>query len=325
MQFKVLKTNEISEKVWNELTIEFNDIFDRNNSPENLRTYYCSNAFGFSYHCLAFSSDDSISGYTAIIPFYYTLMKERIIIGVGGGSFVKKEYRKDIFILKDIWNCLRDYCLKEGVIAFLGISNANSFKYSLEILNRTHLGDLKYFFLPVRPFNILKLKNLKWLNPIFMAFGYLYILTNLVFSFFLRFKEASSSVKIELYNEFYKDRFYKEYKEVTSCQIRYFYKVLIEDGIKTAYLMDFREKDNRSYPSLTKSLLNIIRSEEIDLVLYIGTLRMKQFAMFKLPGKKEPKHLPVVIDLLAVEDPSRYNILLDYNNWELSLMNFDMR
>jgi hypothetical protein len=325
MRFKVLKTNEIADELWNELTIDFNYVFDKNNSPENLRTYYCSNAFGFSYHCLAFSSDDTISGYTAIIPFYYTLMKERVLIGVGGGSFVKKEYRKDIFVLRDIWINLRDYCLKEGIVALLGVSNVNSFRYSLELLDNIHLGNLKYFFIPVRPFNILKIKNIKWMNSIFVFLSYVYVLSNIAVSFFLRFKETVSSVNIELYEDFYKHRFYKEYKEVSSGKIRFYYKVYDEDGIKTAYLMDFRENSQRSYYALSKSLLSIIRFEKVDLVLFIGTLRMKQFVMIKIPSKKEPIHLPVVFDLLPVEDHSRYNVLLDYNNWELSLMNFDMR
>lgn len=325
MQYKVLKTYEISETLWNELTIEFNNIFNKNNSPEDLRTYYCSNAFGFSYHCIAFSSDDNVSGYTAIIPFYYRLIEERIIIGVGGGSFVKKKYRKDIFILREIWNCLRDYCVKEGLVAFLGVSNENSFRYSLEILNRTHIGDLKYYALPVRPFNILKIDKLKWANLFFVGFCYLFLYFSIGISFFFRLKETCSIVKIELYKDFYKHRFYREYKRKSSGQTNFCYRTFNEDGIKTVYLMDFRENGFRTNYSLSRSLLNIIRTEKVDLVLFIGTLRMKQFTMFKLSGKKEPKHLPVVIDLLAIEDPLSFSRLIDFGNWELSLMNFDMR
>jgi hypothetical protein len=325
MQYTVLRTNEINIELWNEFILEFNAIFLRKTSPEEFRRYYCSNAFGYSYHCFAFSSNGAIAGYTAIIPFYYTLFKERMVIGVGGGSFVKKEYRKDIFVLRDIWNCLRNYCLKDGIIAFLGISNVNSFRYSLEILKRTHLGNLKYYILPVHPMKILKRKKLRWLDSFFRALSYLFLLSNILLSYLLQFKEDNSKIKINLYKEFYDHRFYKDYTEIQSGNTRFYYKILIENGIKTAYLMDFREKGRRSYYSLSRSLLEIIRLEKIDLILFIGTLRMKQLAMFCLPDKKEPKKLPVVIDLLCVDNPSRYESLLDLNNWELSLMNFDLR
>ena len=98
-----------------------------------------------------------------------------------------------------------------------------------------------------------------------------------------------------------------------------------EEGVKTAYIMDFRQQGKRTHRALISLVTHILRKEKADAILFIGDLQLKQFILFKVPAKKVPQRFPLTIDYLGEDNKGIKNIVLLPNNWDFSLINFDVR
>ena len=106
----VYKTQDLSEKDWHGIVRGFNDSFDRNNSIESMQKYYAATILGYSYHALDYTEDGQLRGYNSIVPTLYDYHGKEILVGISGGTFVNKEFRKDVFIFKHLMTALFDYC-----------------------------------------------------------------------------------------------------------------------------------------------------------------------------------------------------------------------
>jgi hypothetical protein len=76
---------------------------------------------------------------------------------------------------------------------------------------------------------------------------------------------------------------------------------------------------------LCTAVKHILRIEKVDIILYIGTLRMKQGLLLKTPAKYVPKSLPLTYNLINVENEELFASMSDINLWDFGLMNFDAR
>jgi len=89
--------------------------------------------------------------------------------------------------------------------------------------------------------------------------------------------------------------------------------------------MDFRQNGLRTLLALTAVLKYILINEKVDAILYIGTLKMKQLALFEIPEKMIPQRFPLTYDLLEKENTELSQLLQSPENWDFGLMNFDVR
>lgn len=89
--------------------------------------------------------------------------------------------------------------------------------------------------------------------------------------------------------------------------------------------MDFREGNSRTYLSLMKAIRTIAKTEQVDMILFVGFLHMKQMGLIKCPKRFIPKRLPLTYCVLDRTDKEKYSDMQLSNNWDFSLMNFDVR
>lgn len=328
MKIEVYKTHEIDNKYWHEIIAEFNRAFNVNKKIEDLLAFYHCAPLGYSYHAIVFEDKtNKILGYNALYPYIY-LDKEddEILIGVSGGTFVIPEFRKEIFIFADMANALWEFVSKEGIIATVGVSNENSYQYAKTFLDSRLISYLPYYVLPVRFFNVLKLKNISFLNFISRAFAYLLLFINLPLSYLKNSLEKPSRFELKLDDNFYLKRFErKSYKKICFKNIQAYYRIVLEKGVRAVYLFDFRENKKRSFYALVRAVEYILINEKPDIIIFIGNLRIKQYLLIKVPHRLEPQNLPLTFNLTAPEFDEYYGVMSDPDNWNFGLMNFDVR
>ena len=329
MNIKVYKTSEISEEDWKQIANGFNICFDTQHSVDHLMNFYVSTVFGYSYHAIAYTDDNKVMGYNSFIPTIYQYQGEKLLVGVSGGTFVLKEFRNNIFLFKDLMNALFEYCKSEGMVLKVGVPNKNSFRYTIKIIKSKLVGYLPYYILPVRAFTLLHVKKLNFLN----VFSYIYCIVKIwlldFFSRYIHVKAISRKLQICADKDFYRFRFIdtRKYIKYESRQYVGYYRICDENGVKVAYIMDFREKGERTFRSLLHLVKYIVKhTSKVDAVMFIGTLGFKQPLLLKVPWRLEPKHLPMTVNVLNKESNEVLEkVVEDLKSWEFGLMNFDAR
>jgi len=325
MKLEVYKTEEIGKAVWNKIADSFNQAFEGHDTTgEGLCRTYKANSFGYSYH--AYLQDhDKIIAFNTIRPSYYHHKGERLLFGLSGSTFVLKEYRKDIFILADIYDALIEYCKKEGMVAFLGVPNKNSHKYLTSFLSFKDVFSLSYYIMPVKLSNILKTKNfiLNLLSIIYSKFA---IGINLFLIPLINNKEKNDTYRIDVNDDYLEKRFQVScYKKIQKDNKKAWYSIVNEDGIRTAYIMDFRQEEKKTFHALLYAVRTIYRSEDIDIIMYVGTMNFKQMLLTKIPPKMDPKRLPFTYCLLDENNDNKYKGMNNSKNWDFGLLNLDVR
>ena len=326
MEIKIFKTQQINDEQWVQIVAGFNESFEGHHTTKAaLKRIYESTEFGFSYHSLCFDGD-KIIGFNTITPYKYYHNNEIITLGLSGTTFVLKKYRKDIFIFHDMFIELKKYCHEEGVIAILGVPNKNSYQYSLKLLKFKEVFSLPYYILPIKISKIILKKEVKLLDAISKVISMMWLIISFIMSLFLPFKQKLVTYRLKVDDEFLDKRLpniiYNNRKKKNK---RYSYRIFDEDGIKTAYIMDFRENGKKSFRTLIWIVWDIFRKENIDVLLFVGTMNIKQTILFKVPSKLHPRKLPFTYNLLDISDKEKYKDMSTANNWDFSLINFDTR
>jgi hypothetical protein len=322
----VKKTDEINDAEWKEITAGFNEEFKRDKKPAELIRYYKANACGYSYHGIAKDESGNIAGFSSVMPFLYKDAKGNdILTGLSGSTFVKKEFRNDIFIFNDIYKGIRKACCNDNITAILGVPNKNSFKYLIKLLRFTFLYNLPYYVLPLNPSAVLSKKLPGFINKACFAFVWLYVQLVKLVSLVYNPAEEKADYTISYSAEVYSQRFNEAYTTVTDKQFTFTYRVYTEKSMQTAYLFHFTQSGQRTVRALCKAVEHIIRKEKIDLIIFVGRLDLKQALLLKLPESKHPQQLPLTVDVLLPESDSRYEKMKSEAGWNFGLMNFDVR
>lgn len=326
MEIKIYKTDEISDELWNQIVGGFNKTFeDHSISKEELVLGYKCNGHGYAYHAICFDLD-SVIGFNSITPYEYVYKNKNIILGLSGSTFVLKEYRKDIFIFNDMYQELKKYCLNEGLVAFLGVPNSNSYQYSIKILKCKEVMNLSYYVLPVKIFNILGNKYFSFLNLLSYIYTFLSLIVNIIICFVYNFKEKKTLYRIFIDDDFLEKRFSASRYKKNKCKNKsYAYTIYNENGIKSAYIMDFREGKSKSLKSLINVIWKIFIFEKVDIIMYIGTMNLKQSLLIKLPKRFHPRKLPFTFNILDNTLNGKHNDMSIASNWDFSLLNLDVR
>jgi hypothetical protein len=325
MRIELLNSTEINRDTWDAITHGFNKSFDRSKTVEDFKTYYQNTALGYSFHALAYNEENILVGSTTIVPNYYIIDGKRQLLGLSGGSFVLKEFRSDIFVFYDLVMEIRKYCHSQGLKAFVGVSNKNSFKYAVKFLGANHIMDLRYFAMPMKLGNMLKSKNKSLQNFASTVFCKVMIYFNATISLLFDGKSKISPISIEFDESFKNRRFKSGYQVIDVAGFFVAYKLVIEEDIKTLYLMEYRKNGIRSYRALSHAIKAISKLEDFDLLLFIGTIHHFQLNLFGVPKSKEPKRLPLTCEYLDEKDEDLKTILMEPKNWDFSLVNFDVR
>lgn len=326
MEIKIYKTQDIRNEIWDQIVSGFNVSFNGVEVDKStLFTNFISNHFGYSYHSVCMEGGKLI-GFTSVLPNYYIHNNEKLKIGLSGSTYVLNEYRKDIFIFYDMYEALKHYCKNDGVFAIVGIPNANSYQYLLKILNFKEVFQLRYYILPIKISKLLGFNKSHILDIFSYLFSFILIMLNNIVSIVYKAYSDDYAYKLETNADYLKKRFSDpRYKTIRKGNIIFTYVIAHEDNIKTAYIMDFSENFYKSYRSLLSAVNHIIMHERVDVVLFVGNLRLSQGVLLKVPRKYEPKRLPFTYNILDVSNEKAYEDMNNQGSWDFSLINLDVR
>ncbi len=329
MNIEIYKTYEIPDDYWKQIVCGFNSSFEGHSTTiDQIKNGAVSNSFGYSYHALCIIEEDKIIGFNSIAPNYYlSTNKEKIKVGLSGSTYVLEKYRKDIFILNDMFMALKKHCAKEDVIVILGVPNINSYRYFIKFLKFKEVFNLTYYILPKNIFNVVGNGKLSFLNIFSKAYSFMSIIFAYIASSFVNTKERTEhKYRIVQDETFLSKRFKdKKYKTINTDNISFTYVMCNEDNIKAVYLMHFSEKGLKSFKALVRSVYYIYTHENYDLIMYVGTMNFKQSLLLKVPRKLEPKKLPFTYNMLNSENNDDFKDMNIKEKWDFSLMNFDVR
>lgn len=323
---KVYKTFEIDDKLWQQIADGFNECFEGHNTTvESLKHgFSIKNQWGYAYHAVAF--DDKTGDVMGFNTYTPNLYENQIKVFVAGSTFVKEKYRKDIFIFYDMIGALKEKGIEDGFHVGLGVPNHNSLDYSIKFLGANLVGFLNYYILPR---NVSKCLHKSWLSPVswlVRCMADLYVDLQIMLSKVWNSVESESKYSLVVDDAYLKTRFadpcYFKYQEKSFSA---YFRISSEDGAKVAYLMDFRENGLRTTLAMAKAAHYIIKSSKPDAILFVGFLKLRQHILLKIPKKFVPKPLPLTFGAFTNSDIERFKDMKDVNNWNFSLMNFDVR
>lgn len=317
-------THEIDKEQWQKIADGFNESFETNVTVDHLLNgWYISNPWGYAYHALVFDQNDELMAFNTFAPMRYD---HGINVVVSGSTFVRKKFRKNVMIMALMFNALRERVAEDGFDIQVGVPNHNSVKYALKINKERLIDDLSYYVLPISLSKTLGKPLPGFVDSLWRGALKLHMMLNGLFSTIFNSKERKRQFSCDVSEESFKSRFGNPtYKRVNIGETRFAYRVYQEEGKQVAYLMDCRKNGEKSYQSLVQACRYICAQEDVDAILYVGFMHLKQCLLVKLPKKMAPKRLPLVYYILNEKDKEKFNGIGVADNWCFSLMSFDVR
>lgn len=320
----VKKTHEIDESLWQKIVSGFNESFGLNVNIDGLKTgWYISNPWGYAYHAMAMDENDELMAYNVFTPARYD---NGLNVVVSGSTFVRPKYRKNVMLFAQLIKALRKRCTEDGFDLEVGVPNHNSIKYHCKINKVTMVGDLSYYILPINVSKTLGKSMPAIVDGCWKCLCQFHLFVNRVLSRLINPHERERKFSISTDDTFYSTRFAnKEYKIVSDNRFKFVYRLCEEDGKQVAYLMDFREAGKKSYRALTHAIHYLVKSVPADAILYVGFMNFKQVLMLKAPKQMAPKRLPLTCYVLNKDNKLLQGDVSNLDNWNFSLMSFDVR
>lgn len=131
----------------------FNEIFEKEHGPDHFRNKYINKATTEeSYHIIGLFNDQIISA-LSIIPYRYNIFFEKSVVGLVCDAFVHKDFRKNIMLLKEMFNTLSMHCLESyGIKYYISAPNEKATKYWKKICNWERCDEIKIQIIPYKIF-----------------------------------------------------------------------------------------------------------------------------------------------------------------------------
>lgn len=322
MQIEVKKTTEWTPLEWSTYVQGFNQVFQKDYSADFFQHKYFNTIDGCSYHALLKVNGDFVGGCT-VIPYYYSVNKKIIRVGLAVDVFIVDEYRTDPLTLYRMYKKLKAELILNGIALVIAVPNDIAYPYWKNIVKWKDIGYLSYYVFPLKVGEVIP-KLPKFFN-LFSLLGSKFLV---FFSSMYNVHQKDCAIYIDRSNNVIeKQRYTEEHIRTTLDNFYFSYRIMDEDGVKTAYLIDFynqnsRKKDNRS---LREAVKFIYKQEMPDLIIFVGKLPFFQFLLFKVPFKYEPKHLYFTIDVLIKEKIPDLDSIFKIENWDFGLFNYDVR
>lgn len=302
MKLGIYNTKNLTKKQIIEYTISFNQAFNQKKEVDFFLKKYLNSPLDYSFHSFAIIEKKIVAACT-IIPYKYKISRKDVIIGLVVDTFILKEQRKkDPFLLLKMYKILKSEIMKNKLIATVSVPNINAYAYWKKIVKCQDLMNLNYY---ITLNNKIILNFLQILNK--------YILRNN--------SESQKKIRLLKHKKFYKQRLIFNHKIYENDNYRCVFTFHNEKNKKIAYLIDFYNIKNnkRDLSSLIFSIENI-KNNSADIIVFVGKIDFKQLFLLKIPSFLEPKKLNVIIDNFE-----NHKELLNNDNWDFGLLNYDVR
>jgi hypothetical protein len=294
----------------------FNEVFEQKRDPATFREEYSNTVLGYSYHSMLYHEGELV-GFHSCLPFYYMDNDRRFLAGLGIDSMVKKEHR-DFFGFRDMIVACQNRMHEEGCVIRIGFPNDNSYPILIKGFKYKDIGKMTTYFLPLRVGGVKP--SLRFLNPLSRLGAWCVIqLSNLSqngkeYSFrYAKERESFDKIRYKWFNG--------EYKTIEVDNVKARYKVKVQEGARTAFLLDVHPMSKKMFDKVVREIYKR-EARHIDLMMYVGHLPFKPMSLITMPHKYEPKHFNFTCKVLekGYFDDSLYDI----NNWDVNLSNYDL-
>ena len=321
MSYKIIAkySNQLSNVEWRKIKESFNLVFEKDFDLKYFKSKYCLNILGFSCHGILYN-DNVVVGCFTILPRNYNFFGTKKLIGVGADAFVLKDHRVDAFFLKKMSESVMSKFAEFGINSFIALPTlSNPYRYWKLIAKWQDIGELDYYIFPINIFKIIFkktiLKNFSFVLAFFISY---------CFKLFYQFskKNPVSKISLDINNKNRKKRFFLDtYKYIYLSKNNWAcYRIYNENNLNVAYIIYL---NNKSKKFLSSIIFKIISDSalQVDLIMYVGNLKYRPINLVKLPNKLKPRK----INFIGITENSCKKEILDFNNWDVSLVDFDMR
>lgn len=315
LEFSQKKTYELTDDEFIQITSLFEEVFTRKTTVAKMKLAYCSNPLGYSFHSIMKNSG-IIVGFNSYEPAYYNYNEKKLLFACSVTSMISKSYR-GISNFYKIVSYAYKYMKPLGVDLVYAYPNDNSYPLFTKLKLLKDIGKMKVYILPYR---IGGLKHsLRILNVFTILFSHFLVGVSLLFA---SKQESHFNISKEL-ETFNSTRYNKleDYKIIRTRNSEFVYRIMIHEGVRTAFLIDVTPKSAYNFSKAIRYLLKK-ESDNFDLILYPGYLPFSINGMILMPMKYVPKKFNFTAHVLN-EDLFNDDIW-NINSWDTNLSNYDL-
>jgi hypothetical protein len=294
----------------------FTSVFPRAISPAEFERKYLCTPLGYSHHGLMFV-DSRLAGAYNLVPYRYRCFGEPRLFGLSVDTMVAPEHRGGPFNLLRMARMTYEGAAQDRIGFVFGFPNDNAHRFTTRVLQWKDMGELDYYALPV---NIGAFqRRLWWANPV-TRFGAACIVHWPRLN-----REVCPDFGVEKVQDgqFERHRYDGEHQRIDlpggMCTCR---TCLELKRVRTTYIIDVVPLTRGNVAHAVKAVYDTVRGRT-DLLLYVGRLPFCSAGLLRIPASKRPRRIfmcgRVLDDRLASEH------VLDIENWNVNISNFDVR
>lgn len=316
MEFICKKTTELTDDELSQISVLFESVFQKQRDKTFFLNQYSNNILGYSYHSLI-KDNDTIVGLNSYIPALFWYDGEQRLFVNSVDSMVAKPYR-DFFNYQDMVETAYQYMSKENVEFVYGYPNENAYPVLMRSRLMKEIGSMRIYCLPYRIGGIKsKLKVLNIGSRLFSRCA-----VELCRLFASKEEYGFPIHKdIKSYNQTRYLRADADYRVIGNKTHGFVYKVMMFDGIRSAFLIDVYPKSSKIFNTAIRYILKKEKAN-FDILLYVGCLPFKNTGLLKLPIRMEPKKFHFMGKALnpTLDGDELFQIV----NWDTNLSNYDL-
>ncbi len=323
MKILTMTTHDLTSNYWDTYVTNINSVFGNDYSVDHYNKKYNYTVKGLSYHSLLISEKGEIVGGCTVIPYEYWIDSKKHLIGLCVDFFIVESYRTIPFIFVRMYTKLKENHLKDGLDYVVGLPNEFACHFLRKVLKWNPIGNLPCYVLPVNIGNIIK--KHRYLNSLSKASVYLWTYTVGFLGGMLGTNEGNSPIRINRNNDIIeKQRYSENHKIVKLKKGQFAYRFSYEKGMNTIFIIDFYDNNKkRNGMILFLAIQYILKMEKVDLIVFIGSLKIFQMNLIKAPSRFLPQQLLLIGDYLK---PNKINKKINnFKNWDFGLFNCDVR
>ena len=316
IKFVVKKTTELTQEEINQSLQLNNDVFKEQCSYETFIKRNTMNPFGYSYHTLMLV-DNQVVGYDSGIPYYYIVNGEKVKAICNIDTMISPKHRG----LENFYDMLSTACKcfkEEGFAFVIGYPNDNAYPLLIGTRIMKDIGKMYTYCLPIR-IGALKPK-LRFLNWASLAFCKTWV----SISCLLASKKTHSFIiekELDSFNKLRYKQFDTNYQFASLNNGEVVFAIKDYQGIRPAFIIDVFPKSSMAFSEAVKHLIKT-HQKEFDLVLYPGYLPFKNYGLFRIPRKYEPKNFNFTGMIFDKSIPK--DLFYNINSWDTNLSNYDL-
>lgn len=317
MKVVVKKTNEVSDEEILSIYNLYERIFQQKHEVSHFREMFTNSSLGYSYHSFLLNDESEIVGFHSCMPFYYFKGEEKFLAALGINSMVHPEYR-DFFHFSDMFLACQRATKEDGCKLRIGFPNDNSYPIVTKGFRHRLVGELSTYILPIRIGGIKK--SMRALNFSSQLFSIILVgLSKLNRS--KRIHKVQYQKDRDSFDKYRFKWFGASYKIVETNDIKFVYKVNTHEGVDVAFLLDVYPLNGKNFDQAVRCIYKKERAN-VDMIMYIGNLKFRTWSLLKVPNNFAPKKFRFTI--YKLDKKFFDNSILDINNWELNLSNYDL-